>query len=53
MHYQQYDGPLEKAGQTVNDAYLKAFNEPSGVLSYGEVVDYLIAWYEQVLTERA
>lgn len=53
MHYQQYDGLLEKVGQTVNDAYLKTFNEPSGVLSYGEVVDYLIAWYEQVLTERA
>ena len=45
LHYQQYEGPAEEAGTAVNDAYLKAFSEESGVKSYGEVVDYLIAWH--------
>lgn len=43
-HYQQYEGPLEEVGTSVNDAYLKSFSQESGVRSYGEVVDYLIAW---------
>ncbi|MDO4532202.1 MAG: DUF3810 domain-containing protein [Coriobacteriia bacterium] len=43
-HYQTYEGPAEDAGQAVNDTYLKVFGEESGVKSYGEVVDYLIAW---------
>ena len=32
-------------GDTVNDTYLKAFSQSSGVQSYGEVADLLIAWY--------
>ena len=43
-HYQAYEGPAQEAGTAANDAYLKAFSEESGVKSYGEVVDYLIAW---------
>ena len=43
-HYQTYEGPAEEAGQAANDTYLKVFGEESGVKSYGEVVDYLIAW---------
>ena len=35
------------AEECVNDTYLKAFSEESGVQSYGEVADYLIAWYLQ------
>ena len=33
--------------QAVNDGYLKAFSHPSGVKSYGLVVDYLIAEYQK------
>ena len=44
-HYQTYEGPAEEVGIAVNDTYLKAFSEESGVNSYGEVVDYLIAWH--------
>ena len=29
----------------INDTYLKTYSEPSGVQSYGEAADYLIAWY--------
>lgn len=46
-HYAQYDGEVKKVTEKVNDAYLKTFNEESGVQSYGEVTDLLIAWYLQ------
>ena len=46
-HYAQYEGAVQDAAQQVNDAYLKAFSEESGVQSYGEVTDLLIAWYLQ------
>ena len=46
-HYAQYEGKVQDAAQKVNDAYLKAFSEESGVQSYGEVADLLIAWYLQ------
>ena len=43
-HNKQYEGPVQEVAQSVNDSYLKAFDEP-GVQSYGLVVDYLIADY--------
>ena len=43
--YNAYEGTFEKVGTTVNDTYLKTYSEPSGVQSYGEAADYLIAWY--------
>ena len=46
-HYAQYEGKVQDAAQKVNDAYLKAFSEETGVQSYGEVADLLIAWYQQ------
>ena len=44
-HYAQYEGKVQDAAQKVNDVYLKAFQEESGVQSYGEAADLLIAWY--------
>ncbi len=46
-HYAQYEGKVQDVAQKVNDVYLKAFSEESGVQSYGEVADLLIAWYLQ------
>ena len=46
-HYDQYEGEVQEAAQKVNDTYLKVFQEESGVQSYGEVADLLIAWYLQ------
>ena len=43
-HNKQYEGPVQDVAQSVNDGYLRAFEEP-GVQSYGLVVDYLIADY--------
>ncbi len=44
-HYDQYEGQVQEAATKVNDVYLKVFKEESGVRSYGEVADLLIAWY--------
>ena len=41
-HYAQYEGKVQDAAQKVNDTYLKAFSEESGVQSYGEAADLLI-----------
>lgn len=46
-HYAQYEGKVQQAAQKVNDVYLKTFDESSGVQSYGEAADLLIAWYQQ------
>lgn len=46
-HYDQYEGKVQEAAQKVNDVYLKAFQEEAGVQSYGDVADYLIAWYQE------
>lgn len=43
-HYKQYDGKLQDVATAVNDSYLKSFDE-TGVQSYGEVADLLLAWY--------
>ena len=43
-HNKQYEGKVQEAAQSVNNAYLQAFDEP-GVKSYGMVTDYLIAEY--------
>jgi len=48
-HYAPYEGKVQDAAQSVNDAYLKAFSEEAGVRSYGRVADLLIALY---LSER-
>lgn len=46
-HYDQYEGEVQEVTEKLNDTYLKAFREESGVQSYGEVADLLIAWYLQ------
>ena len=44
-HYDQFEGEVQEVANKANDAYLKVFKEESGVQSYGEVTDLLIAWY--------
>ena len=44
-HYDQFEGEVQEAANKANDVYLKVFKEESGVQSYGEVTDLLIAWY--------
>lgn len=42
---QKYASPVQDAGDAINNAYLKANNQPSGTRSYGEIVDLLVALY--------
>ncbi len=46
-HYDQYEGKVQEVANKANDTYLKVFQEESGIRSYGEVADLLIAWYLQ------
>ena len=51
-HYRAYYAAVQDAGATqlatnVNNAYIQASGDESGVRSYGEVADLLISWYLQ------
>ena len=42
-YWRQFEGPAATVAVMVNDAYLRANNQASGVRSYGEMVDLLLA----------
>lgn len=44
-YYRKYDSVLQTVSDNINDTYLKTFSQESGIRSYGEVTDYLIAYY--------
>ena len=44
-YYRKYDSPLQDISDEINDRYLKTFSQESGIQSYGEVTEYLIACY--------
>ena len=44
-YWDAYEGPVEETVTKVNDTYLKHNQQQSGVMSYGEMVDLLLAWY--------
>ena len=44
-HYDRYDGELQEASQSVNNAYLEIYGEELGVESYEAAVSYLVSWY--------
>ena len=46
-YYRKYDSPLQDISDDINDRYLKTFSQESGIQSYGEVTEYLIAYYLQ------
>jgi hypothetical protein len=45
--WRQYEGPVERTSDKINNAYLKANNQKDGVKSYGRMVDLLIAEHRQ------
>lgn len=45
QYWDQFKGPVAKVSSTVNDVYLRTNNQQSGVKSYGEMVDLLLAEY--------
>ncbi len=42
-----YEGPVEKITNNINDTYLKANSQKDGIKSYGRMVDLLIAYYKK------
>lgn len=40
----KYEGPLEETHEKMNDAYLKANGQSSGILSYSEMMELYVAW---------
>lgn len=46
-YWQRYEGPVERASNRMNDAYLKSNMQEDGVHSYGRMVDLLIAEFKQ------
>ena len=47
----QYNTPIQQISRRVNDAYLKSQGQRDGVMSYGRMVDLLIA--DQRAREKA
>ena len=45
-YWKAFEGPVEKTMTKVNDGYLKYNQQESGVRSYGEMVDLLLAYFE-------
>lgn len=46
-YWRAYEGPLEETMEKINDGYLKHHQQESGVRSYGQMVDLLLAWYDR------
>ncbi len=42
--WRQFEGPIQEASNQLNDTYLKANNQESGILSYSEIVHLLVAY---------
>ena len=45
--YKKYESKLSEVSDQINDTYLKTFSQEDGILSYGKVTDYLIAYYQK------
>lgn len=45
LYWSSFDGPVEETMDSVNDNYLRHNRQPSGISSYGEMVDLMLAWY--------
>ena len=44
QYWQSYEGPVSDISETINDTFLKANRQESGVLSYGRMIDLVIAY---------
>lgn len=44
-YWKQFEGPVAQVSTSLNDSYLKANHQESGVKSYGAMVDLLLAEY--------
>ncbi len=47
IYWNQFQGPVKKISNKANDIYLKSNAQESGIHSYGEVVDLIVAFYDK------
>ncbi|MDR3713046.1 MAG: DUF3810 domain-containing protein [Puia sp.] len=47
LFYRKYQNPLEPYIRRLYGNYLKANQQPQGIMTYNEVVAWLVAWYER------
>ena len=45
LYWQQFEGPVKQTAQTAYDVFLKVNGDALGILSYGTMVDLLLAYY--------
>ncbi len=50
--YRSYESSLQDISDRINDTYLKTFSEESGIQSYGEVTDDLLAYYRALKNQQ-
>ena len=48
VYWRQFQGPVKKISNKANDIYLKSNAQESGIKSYGEVVDLIVAFYDNL-----
>ena len=51
-YWERYEGKAEEIATETNDSYLKHNAQPSGVRSYGESVDLLLAYFYDTNREQ-
>lgn len=47
-YWERYDGEIEKTVSRINDSYLKQNGQSDGIMSYGRMVDLLLAYYDKL-----
>ena len=52
VYWKQFQGPVKKISNKANDIYLKSNAQESGIKSYGEVVDLIVAFYDKLEHEN-
>ena len=45
-YWDQFSSPVTTVANTAYDGFLKSYGQEQGMKSYGDVVDLLVAWYE-------
>lgn len=48
-YWKKFETPVAEVSTKINDSYLKANRQESGVKSYGEMVDLLLAYHKNIL----
>lgn len=46
-YWKGFEGPVQEKMDAMNDQYLRFHHQESGIQSYGEMVDLLLAWFDK------